>query len=302
MRVPISIVIPLCAITVAATWWHGTRNYDFLTPPPDAKLAAIRARVGTTIPQPDQPADAVSSPIISARPLEPNPATGTNATQGPPDLDEYREYAQEGARYFIDLAVLLESQGQSQRALLAWERVLDSTKPTPNEARAAFKAIRNLRSSLPEWHSSPSRITLHAGTSATTAQSLAPAIAAIAGEIENAADGLLQITPMINSASGDSPAPGPAPVALWLSGPLETSDSTDVFSITIDPAQQAETSIRKTAYQLIRSYLKRSTDLHPPIPIPESEDGKNAFTTRVTRLTWRAFGNRLDPENARKNQ
>ena len=58
--------------------------------------------------------------------------------------------------------------GQDKHALLAWERVIDTTYPDKNERKQALSAIQRLKGSQPPWNPDPSsgiQLTLQAGAS-----------------------------------------------------------------------------------------------------------------------------------------
>ena len=84
--------------------------------------------------------------------------------------------------------------GEFQRALLAWERVIDLTKPDETQAAAAISAIKRLRPTLPNWNTSPESaiaIELHAGTGKTMAKTLTPVLESVARDVEAAVRALL---------------------------------------------------------------------------------------------------------------
>ena len=72
-----------------------------------------------------------------------------------PGLAEYSEHAQKGAAFLSRLAATLETHGESQRALLAWERVIDSCESTRAEFEEAGDALDRLRPILPNWNIDP---------------------------------------------------------------------------------------------------------------------------------------------------
>ena len=126
-----------------------------MTPPPEAKLAEIRARVEASVPQPNHPDDAVSTPPAPPPPppvVDAPPAQNLGDLGKPPALDDYTDLAANGAAALMERATALESVGESQRALLAWERVLDSTNPEKTEAETAIAAIQRLRPTLADWN------------------------------------------------------------------------------------------------------------------------------------------------------
>ena len=87
----------------------------------------------------------------------------------------YGERSPQGAAHLIELATALEEASEPRRALLAWERVMDLTKPDETQAATAISSIKRLRPTLPDWNPKPETaiaITLHASTGKKLAKSL----------------------------------------------------------------------------------------------------------------------------------
>lgn len=303
MRVPIPLVILLCLAVVGGAWWYGTRNADFLSPPPEAKLAEIRSRAAYPVPATHSPVDAIAkaaeTPPAPPPPLPevPKPVIELGDLESPPVLHEYADIADKGAAHLIDLAVLLETEGEFQRALLAWERVIDSTKPDETQAISATSAIKRLRSAIPDWNKDPASaiaITLQAGTGKKTAKLLTPVLEQAARDIELASAGLLKVKAAITAGKDRKADTGPAPVALWLAGPAKGSRSTEVLSFTVGTPESLTEEINKTVFQIIRGYLTRAIQLTPPVAIEEGEKPLDALGSHITRRQWRDLGTVLN--------
>jgi hypothetical protein len=302
VRVPIPVVIFLCLAVVGGVWWRGTRGIDFLTPPKEPSLAAIRLRVESSIPPVDQPADAVSAPREARRttpppPPAPKPVIRSEEFSRPPILDEYRDLGPNGAAYLAELAELLEMEGQFQRALIAWERVIDTGKPDDAQANAAISAIKRLRPTLPDWNTDVSQaipIGLHAGTGKKTAAELKPILEATARELEQASAGILKVTATVAAGKGELTASGPPPVALWLAGPGEDARSTEVLSFTVDSAEQLQEQVRQTVFRILRGFLSREVPQTPPRPMADDTPALEALHSHITRRSWQEFGNLLN--------
>lgn len=296
MRIPILVVVLLCLGVVAAVWWLSTRGHDFLTPPPESELAAIREKVASSIPPADHPDE--DEDARAANPPEPTkPIIEPGDFNKAPTLAEYRKDAWMGAAALAGLATQLETAGQPQRALLAWERVLDSAPPDPEQTRAAIAAIDRLRSGLSAWNTNPEAaiaITLHAGTGKSTAALLEPVLVEIASELAAASSGILNISAQVTSGSDIPDSFGPPPVALWFAGSAVDSRSTEVLSFTVDPPENLRGDVQATLGQLLRGYLGRTASLTlPEIP---ADDGNPEETglRHITRLSWLELGSRLN--------
>ena len=304
MRVPIPWVLLLCLVIIGGGWWLGTRKTDFLTPPSAEQLAKCRTQVELALTQANHLNDAVSSPAMDPTPApaspveEPKPTMILGDFNSPPTLQEYADLAPKGAAHLIELAVLLEVEGEFQRALLAWERVLDSGKPDPNQMSAACAAINRLRPTLPAWnavtHAKPTAITLHAGTSPKTAKSLTPVLTETARELERAAAGMLQVTAIANAGHVQGPASKTTPVALWLAGTHKDSSSSEVLTLTVRSPKSLHEDLLKTVCLLIRNHLDHATNHPLPASLPNDPNPLETLTRQTTRLNWRELGTTLN--------
>lgn len=289
------MVVLLCLGVIGGVWWHGTRDHDFLTPPPESELTAIREKVAASIPPADHPQEVENETTV------PSPQKQEIIEPGdfnkPPTLAEYRDEAWKGAAALAGLAARLEAAGKPQRALLAWERVLDSAAPDPEQTRTAIAAIKRLRSGLSAWNADPQAaiaITLHAGTGKSTAAVIDPLLAEIAGELNAASSGILNISVKVASGNDIPDSFGPPPVALWFAGPADDSPSTEVLSFTIDSTENLRADVLETLCQLLRGYLARTASLTVPEAIANEGQTAEPCPWLVTRLGWLELGSRLN--------
>ncbi len=301
MRVPIPVVILLILAVVAGLWWHGTKDKDFVTPPSARELEEIRTRVESSFPQTEKVDDAISEPVVPVEPPKPvvveppKPEIDLGDLETAPVLTQYGERSPQGAPQLMELAAALEEKGQFQRALLAWERVIDMTKPDEAQAKAAHAAIRRLRPTLPDWNTDPAKkiqITLHAGTGRKMAKPLAPALEQAARDLEKAAAGMIKVTTEVTA--GKSNAKGPTPVALWLAGPGKKTSATEVLSFTVETPEALHPEAMKTIFRLVSGFLGKSTAYTPPAALAEQENPQDALTFRISRLCWNEFAASLN--------
>lgn len=293
------IVIPLAVAVVGGVWWHGTRRHDFLQTPTDSRI-----EVGLTPPPADHPAHEAQKPAETVQPVEPLPGSPSAPAadpvdlHAPPTLALYREEPSVDAKDLLELSSAHEKKGEIQRALLAAERVIDSSKPDEDQIRMAIDAIRRLRPQVPDWNTEPAAslpVTLHAGTGKSTATLVEPLLRELAHEIERASAGILKVTASV-AAGRDIPQDiGPPPIAVWLAGPPGGTSSTEVFSFTLLSPETLRDDLASTLLQLLRGHIGRETFLR----IPESgmDDSKpiDRLQTHVTRLVWLELGSRLNP-------
>jgi hypothetical protein len=230
-------------------------------------------------------------------PEEPKLVIEPGDLSSPPALHEYLEHANKGAGYFAELATLLETMGESQRALLAWERVLDSGKPDESQTKAAISAIKRLRPTVANWKTDPKKaiaITLQAGTGRKTAKKLTPILEETAREIERASAGILKVTAKVTAGKDARGASSPAPVAVWLAGPTKNSRSTEVLSFTVGAPEKLSDEVRQTVFQILTGVLGNKAGQCPPPAVFEGEAPADVLGTHITRLYWQELGTLLN--------
>lgn len=286
MRIPVPIVLALCLAVVVGTWWYWTRHHDFLTPLSDwPTTGGGDARRPAISGEPDVPPD-------------PQPAAGAQAGKSAgnqPGLDAYHETARQEPGSLPGLAAALEEQGDYQRALLAHERVIDSTLPAPGQLAASLQATRRLREQVPPWNSMPEtalQLTLHAGTSQQIAERIAPAIERLAAEITRASAGILRVQPLIHRSPTPPPGGLPPPVAVWLTG-VNDKASTPAISLTLKKDEDPMPVLTLTLLQILRSMFSGDSDPRIPIAIATIDDPAAPLFTHVTRRAWSETGRRL---------
>lgn len=307
MRVPLPIALLLSVSVIGVTWWKGTRKHrDFLTPPPQEVLDAIRAKP-SVLPEPPAPLEAglrASTPGggTPAEPVAepPSPAQEPEIDLGnldtAPGLDAYlKDAAPQGAAYLARLATKLEQKGAFSRALLAWERILDAGKADDLQAQDAVAAIRRLRPTLPAWNIDPEAnvsLVLHAGTAPSNVEKLKPALDAAVRTLGRASGGILVLGKDISVGKAPVGEGGPAvaPVAIWLSGPAKDSPATEVVSFTPGKPEELEQEVLRSVYQLVRARAGRLSGAIQPLDIPVDEAPADALSYRITRRVWNRIG------------
>ena len=304
MRVPIPIVLLLSLAVMAGVWWYGSRGRDFLTPPPESRLAEIRS-TATTDPGQHNVADEMSiAPPGTHQPLVPLPepapkaTVDTGDTSRPPTLAEYRLHARGNPALLPELADALEAKGEIQRALLTHERILDSTKPEPDQLAASVRAVRRLRAMLPDWQTDPAAavpVTLQIGAAKTTADALAPVVNELAAEMTRASSGLLAVDVKIHAGRDNGPDTLPPPVALWLGGREEAAASTAVISFTAGDHDKPLDDVSAALLELLRGQVAPAASLNIPQAVLRNESPTEMLHTHVSRLLWRELGTMLNP-------
>ena len=303
MRVPFLIAIPVCLLTVFLIWWIGTRKMDFLTPPSEARLQEIRAEALASLPVSTMQDDAISIrvPLPEPGPTAPEPVVEMEPVDigdisAPPVLDTYSDRASEGSAKLLALADALEKQGAFQRALLAYERVLDLSESNPEQIQTAIASIQRVKPTLTLWNSDPDTalpITIHIGTGEKFSEILPEILEEICANLGNASSDLITFSNKLNIGRSIQDTDAPTPVAVWITGGAKDSPSTDVLSFTTDNPDSLRNDVLKTVFNLVRSHLSKSASY---TPAPEITDEPfPALENHITRLLWREFGTLLNP-------
>lgn len=267
-----------------------------MTPPSEDKLRMIRGAVeGSPIKASQSQTDATETPV--ATPAE-KPPIHLGNLELPPTLQEYSEVTPRTGAHLSEMATQLEAKGQTARALLAWERVLDLARSDATQIHTAIAAIQRLRPKVPDWNTDPAAailITLHASTATKNVESLKPVLAQAALEMEKASAGILKVSSQVSPGRNPSALVSNPPVALWISGPDEKSTATDVLSFTADSPSVLQAKTLKNSFELIRNFLGRANSANPAPPgVAVDGDPVKALHSHVTRLTWQNFGRLLN--------
>lgn len=304
MRIPLFVAIPLCLLTVVLIAWLGMRDMDFLTPPSEARLLKIRAEALASLPVSRLEDDAISIKVLPIEydPTRPDPIVSLEPADlgditAPPALDSYSDRAPEGSAKLLALATALENAGAFQRALLAYERVLDLSESNPEQIESAIAAIRRLKPTLPDWNLDPedaTQVVMHIGTGEKFANILPEILAKITRDLNTASSGIVRFSHDLHIGRTIQTTDAPTPVALWITGGGEDAPSTDVLSFTTDDPETLRGDLLKTAFNLIRGHLSKTASYNPA---PEVlDDSLAALESHITRLLWKELGGSLNPK------
>jgi len=314
VRIPIWLAIVLGLTTVSLTWWSGTRHYDFLgplpvTPPeaagdPDTDVSEEPVAELPVAPENLPPVQLPGPPLLTAGSPLPVPLAAYDAPQLPPQLDAYLAEAKSlGAAELAARANELEQQGDFQRALLAWERVLDAGDPDLSWRTPAQIAVRKLRKRLGPWNLDPARqipLIIQVGADIRFGDSLVTATDQAAERIELAGSGLLRLEAVVTLGEAAGPETEALPVAVWLTDDADPpTTSTRVLSFTSPPQTPDALSRRllATIYELVRGRLTDELDW-PPLPeLYGDGDPADALETSLTRRAWLEFAESLQHDS-----
>lgn len=309
MRVPFFISIPACILVGLLVFWLGSRDKDFMTPPTPERLTAISEEWETSQPNipPPKPVDAnlLADPtsatpkqVDEAPSLEPVKTLPPGDFSQAPSLAEYGAYGDKGADELIKLATFLETEAQYQRALLAWERVLDTCTPNSEQRELTVRSIQRLRKALPPWNPDPLadiQVTLHAGATLKNQKVLTSAMESVAGLITEASNHVLKVDTKISFGKASSIKTPRVPVAVWFSRPTgranDSTPETSPISFMIDPEQPQALNyqIAAAVYALLKTNLAEETSFAPLPEYPAEVQPNELLKYHVTRLMWREF-------------
>ncbi|MDP0489633.1 MAG: hypothetical protein Q7Q71_01115 [Verrucomicrobiota bacterium JB023] len=292
VQVPYKVAIPLIILLPILVWLLGTRQYDFVTPPPtpsgETEMPAFAAPVS-----PEVLASLNRRPVTEIPP-EPEPPRIPTIEPGDfmvsPGIDEYRDAADKGPAALLALAKTLLEQGQPLRALLAFERIIDSTPPGGPERLEAAPQLPALRDQLPPWNADPTaarQFILHLRTARSP---------------EEMESHLTKTREMLTISSGHQvdlqidlqPTPAPLapvdslPVTFWISvaGEDVRIPSLPISTFSGVEEEEFETNLIRALYEQLALRLRNLPELTPPPPFPEEGDPALHFSQAFTLLIW----------------
>lgn len=138
----------------------------------------------------------------------------------------------------------------------------------------------------------PLPVVLHIGTEASAAEIIQPALKKTVSEIEQASHGVIEITTKLSCGDNNPNRSGPAPVALWFSGPGEQSPTTDTLAFCAADPITAEAELLATAYQVLKTFFARAPELS--LPDRNETPALDAIHQSVTREAWLMLGKHLN--------
>lgn len=293
-------------------WWQGTRHKEFLAAPDETTLIRIRQETSdelkTTVSiAPEQPVRAIK--VKPKKLVLPDAEPAPQAMLKPedfgdltvsPGLDCYRGLAARGAGVMTDLATQLELRGEIQRALLAWERVIDSTDADTAQQEVARKAIQRLRKETPIWNVDPTNgatALLHVGCDRERGKALESIWEQIIAILNRASSGLIDIQLKLQISPKAASGAPPQPVTLWFSSTKNDSFISKTISIPLTNASADEQTRQLLAavYKLLRESLNGRQDLRP-LADPQGHDPAVLLESAVTRRAWEAWAQFFMPK------
>lgn len=291
MRVSIPICIASCLAVVMLTWWLSTRSRDFLAAPSEAKLERIRISAAQTNPTAQGLGDALSPAASTDKDRTPIPVVMAHHINRAPQLDDYLDEAKHGSHYLMELAKLLGDE-HPERALICWERVIDSTKANDSQKQQAANAITRLKKTTAPWNSRKENamsLLIQIGTGPSAAKLLDSALDETTEFLNACSSGVVHFDKKVSVGNEDMVDAGRSPVAMWVSGPEEDgSTSTQVASlfIKLDEPEQHLEQVRHEVLRILREHLNQM-DNFQPLPKPSEQYSTDKILEGyITRMVW----------------
>ena len=288
--IPYKYAIPILVIIPISVWIIGTHKYDFMTP---KEIPANKLRPDFASPVNREIADSVTArhPPLSEPETPPLPKIEMGNLQTSPDLDEYLLDSESGSAALLHLATRLLQAGQVQRAILAYERILDSTPHESTHRTEAETSLQNLKPSLPLWNPDPSAalpLTINLST-ARDPESLSQSLLTLTKLIRAGSGNLCQPKFQINSAPKPTVELPSLPIALWLTIPGEDAEKPSLAIVSVSPQSKddLEDALIRALFQMLQSRIQTIGNLTTPIFPNNNPSPQNALLNRITRLAWK---------------
>lgn len=287
--VPLKVVIPLLLLIPLTVWFIGTRKYNFMEARniPENELrpefaSPVNHGIVDLLNSPQEPSpkeDAPTMPVIAVGDFQTSPA-----------LNEYQAESELGALALMNLAQRLQAAGQVQRALLAYERVLDSTPTGTSTQLEAETALADLKEIIPIWNPDPEAaipLQLHLNT-ARTPESLTGTITTLTELIRVGSGNQAQPEFRITSSPLPNQQLPSLPLAIWLTIPGEDPEKPSLAIVTVTPQsdEELDSSLTHGVYRLLSKRIESIALLTPPPVLLQGEDPENAIVNKITRLAW----------------
>lgn len=288
------------------TWHMLTKHMDFMTPtnaalPPEDFGDDLA--VGAPVMQPK----IVEGPKIdlSAQPVDPEEPIVSEISdedlgdlESAPGLDEYRSFARNNpALRLLDLSSTLQARGDFQRALIALERVVDTSEnPSPEELSQATAGISSLAPTLPRWSVDPeteTELTLLISGSKGASNTLKAAALDVATLIRKHSGDQLQIVPKVERLRGSSATTDATSLAISFQREISKETTSTATLMMRGGGEDEGDDYIKAVFRSVRGHL---AGLGYPFPEGFNIPAKDLLTQHITRLMWRDFAESLVPK------
>lgn len=334
MQISRTLSVLIFLVSAGLTLWLCIRSRDFLSPPDQEKLTQIREEWENSrpeIPEPfgtvynNFPQDEVPKASLTSKEKPPNDPTTSSPDKDkdkkkeePPEpvakivipienldrspgLAEYSHFGKKGSKAMVSLTRRLEDRGSFQRALLAWERVIDSSVKNEYYYQSATKSIKRLKENLPPWNPDLSQsieITFHMGATLSSQESsiLQKAIDSLVELVNKSSGNVLHLKselhlekPKNNKSSSH--------MAFWFTA--SDKDTSNIkptpFRGKIKEYESLKKQLESSCYFFVRHKLMENTDLVTLPKLFKEMDPEISLRYSISRLMWREFAKTIKP-------
>jgi len=289
MRLPLSIALSLCFAVVIGIWSVRSSRFGNITPPSEEeiskKLTQFLPNTGPIqIVTPKHEPKKTASPSIELTEKKESPpekATlkiNTANAAIAPGLSEYAGNAlKKDSEYLLLLGESLTKENFGERALLAYERVLDSSTSTAVQQDTAIEQIQHLRQFLPPWvcdSSETAELQLNILIPKNFLDLTEEPIKDIALKLTAAASGTVKITSktIVNKEAENN---DPNLISVFFSDPKDLNKKSEPHIAELQENFSPK-EIYANIYLMIRNHLGRTTAFP-----------RLLLSYAITRLVWR---------------
>ena len=282
-------------LAFGATYWWGASHYDFVTPPEKfERRAAVLVEPVAPLPE-RQEVDIAESQNMTEETQQDQQAPEPELEESHPS--DYIDQKGIGADGYIALAEKLIAGQQSDRSLVAWERVLDSAQPTQGQVKRAFEVLKLHKvATREEAKGIAIVITLHASVPGDLHAKMSKVLERSAALIEAGSGYGLQVNHEVSVLAVAKGKPRPA-VSLWFSGRRESPRAH--FLSKGSKELGLNEKVNGLLFNIVSPFLRQHTDLSPVIDLHNEVSAEDGLQFLLTRHCWRQFGMQLyqDQEN-----
>ena len=304
MRIPWYIVVLTATAVFGCVLWIGARNKDFTIKPDDKAVEQSVNHWKLKHPPLPPRARALPSPqpveqtkAIPEQTITPKIPLGQLETQ--PNLQHFRQHHDFATESFIQLAIELESMGKLSHALLAWERIIDSTDTNAGQALQARKAISALRLTQPIWNADSEdnfSLILHINTPVEHKAQASALLGQLSDDIREASSHQVAPQVLIKTTAQRDGYPSP-PIRVWLSSTDKQAKETPQLTLHLkEDEAPLDEQLYMAIYRSISGQLQQSSELMPPATLSATETPRESLTTNLTRLHWQELCQSLHVE------
>ena len=271
----------------------GAKEYDFVTPP------NLGLRASNTLAEQNSSVDTPPSEFTQVELGEREKIIEESEVAPLPEPEEIQEIVESHPSDYLDLidkstaayvalAEKLIQEEKAEHSLVAWERVLDSSEPSPEVVKQAFEILKLHKPVLKSESAGIAiSLTLHASVPADLYEKAEKMLRRAAQIIEIGAGYSISVSPEISVVVVGKGKPRPA-FSIWLSGKHETPRGS--FRTTSESELGLDEKVNVVIFNIVSSYLEEHSSLSPLINLHNEINAEETLAYLITRHSWRHLG------------